>query len=117
MESKEYRTNKEDEFIEQFDNSFNTKLKDKISKAPLLMDLFHNFIHEEFKKSDLYDEIINKILSIEDDLLSSFSPKQKELFENWESCRDELENYTAEQSFIYGYCLDKELKLEKENNL
>lgn len=117
MESKEYRTNKEDEFIEQFDKSFNTKLKDKTNETTLLIDLFHNYIGQEFKKSDLYDEIINKILSIEDGLLSSFSSKQKELFEKWESCRDELENYTAEQSFIYGYCLDKELKLEKENNL
>lgn len=114
MESKEYRTNKEDEFVEQFDNSFNTKLKDKISNTTLLIDLLHNYIGQEFKKSDLYDEIINKIISVEDKLLGTLNPKQKELFEKWESCRDELENYTAEQSFIYGYCFNKEINLEKK---
>ena len=112
MESKEYRTNKEDEFVKQFDNSFNTKLKDKINNPPLLIDLFHNYIGQEFKKSDLYDEIINKIISIEDDLVGTLNTKQKELFEKWENCRDELENYTAEQSFIYGYCFNKELNIE-----
>lgn len=32
----------------------------------------------------------------------------------WESSRDELENYTAEQSFIYGYCFNKEINLENK---
>lgn len=76
--------------------------------------MFHNYISQEFKKSDLYESIIDELVSIEDDLRDSFNSKQKELFEKWECCRDELETYTAEQSFIYGYCLNKELQIEKK---
>lgn len=114
MAKKELKTNKEDEFIEQFDKSFKTNLKKKVNETPLLIDMFHNYISQEFKKSDLYESIIDELVSIEDDFRGSFTKEQKELFEKWESCRDELENYTIEQSFIYGYCLNNELQIESK---
>ena len=76
--------------------------------------MYHDYIEETFKTNDLYDKVLNKIVETEEKLGQTLTDKQKDLFDRWETYRDEMENLTAEQSFIYGYCLDKELLLEKQ---
>ncbi len=90
-------------------------LKDEIKDFPTLIRLFHDHIEQTFKVCKLHNLILGKIVNIEDELQENLTPRGKELFEKWELYRDELENFTAEQSFIYGYCLDKELCIEKNS--
>ena len=102
-------------FLEEFNSIFGTQLKENENKYKILLQLFHDFIEQSFKTSDLYDSIISKIIEIEDELQNNLTKEGKEIFKKWELYRDELSNYEAEQSFIYGFCLNKQLKFEKEN--
>lgn len=99
--------------IKQFDEYFGSRLKDSLKETPIILDLFHNYIEQTYRTNKLYKEVLKKILEIEDELNNSLTDSQKELFDKWEFYRDELNNYTSENAFIYGYCLDKELSIEK----
>ncbi len=101
--------------LENFDEEFGSMLKNEIKDFPTLITIFHDYLEDTFKTGKLHNLILDKILEIEDELQEHLTPKGKELFEKWELYRDELENFTAEQSFIYGYCLDKELSTEKNS--
>ncbi len=102
-------------FLDEFNSVFGTKLKESKQDYKLLMQLFHDYIQQSFKTSELYDSIISKIVDIEDELQNNLTKQGKELFKKWETYRDELSNYEAEQSFIYGYCMNKQLETEKKN--
>ena len=107
--------NKDNDFVKLFDDSFDTKQKENIGNYNVLIDMFRNYISQEFKRNNFYEKIIDDLDSIEDKLRGSFTKEQKSLLEKWEEVRDKQENYTIEQSFIYGYCFDKEINLEKQN--
>ena len=102
-------------FLDEFNSIFGTQLKENENKYKMLLQLYHDFIEQSFKTNKLYDSIISKLVDIEDELQNNLTDEGKELFNKWELYRDELSNYESEQSFIYGYCFDKELQLEKEN--
>ena len=96
---------------------FGTQLKQSKQEYTMLIQLYHDFIEQSFRTNKLYDSIMNKIVEIEDQLQEHLTEDGKQLFQKWETYRDELSNYEAEQCFIYGYSLDKELTQEKQNNL
>lgn len=102
-------------FLEEFNSIFSTQLKENEDKYKMLLQLFHDFIEQSFKTSDLYHSIMSKIVDIEDELQNNLTKEGKEIFKKWELYRDELSNYESEQSFVYGYCLDKEISIEKVN--
>lgn len=101
------------EFLEEFNSIFGTQLKQSKQEHTMLMQLFHEFIEQSFQMNELYHSIIDKIVEIEDELQDNLTDEGKELFKKWETYRDELSNFESEQSFIYGYCLDKQLNIEK----
>lgn len=103
------------EYLDEFNAIFGTKLKESNKDYAMLIQLFHDYIEQSFRTTDLYNSIINKIVEIEDDLKANLTEEGKELFKKWETYRDELSTYEAEQSFIFGYCLNKELDIEKNN--
>lgn len=105
----------EQKFLDEFNLVFGTELKESKKNYTMLIQLFHNYIEQSFKTSELYNSIISKILEIEDELKDNLTEQGKELFEKWETYRDELSTYEWEQSFMYGYCLNKELEQEKNN--
>lgn len=109
--------NLENEFIKQFNEVFGTKINKRFDKTPLLLNIYHDCIEQSFKSNKIYEEILDNILSIEDELKGSFTDRQKDLFKKWDFYTDKLNNYSCEESFIYGYCLDKELQLEKEKRI
>ena len=104
-------------FLDEFNSIFGTQLKENENKYKILLQLYHDFIEQSFKTNKLYDSIISKLVDIEDELQNNLTDEGKELFNKWELYRDELSNYESEQSFIYGYCLDKELNIEKHNHI
>ena len=100
--------------IKQFDEYFGSKLKDSLKSTPVILDMFHSYIEQIYKTNKLYKEVSEKILEIEKELDNSLTDEQKKLIEKWEFYKQRLTNYTAENAFIYGVCLDKELYIEKE---
>ena len=102
-------------FLDEFNSIFRTQLKENENKYKMLLQLYHDFIEQSLKTNKLYDSIITKLVDIEDELQNDLTDEGKELFKKWELYRDELSNYESEQSFIYGYCMDKQLQLEKKN--
>ncbi len=105
------------EFMQEFNSNFGTQLKQNNEQYTMLIQLFHDFIVQSFQTSDLYKSIMNKILETEDDIQEVLTDEGKQLFKRWETYRDELSNFEAEQSFIYGYCFAKQLDIEKQNAL
>ena len=106
----------ENKFLNEFNSIFGTQLKQSKQEYTMLMQLYHDFIEQSYKTNELYDSIMSKIVEIEDQLQENLTEDGKQLFQKWETYRDELSNYEAEQSFIYGFCLDKQLTQEKQNN-
>ncbi len=101
------------EYIEQFDEEFGSMLKDNIKNTPLLVNIFREYIEQNYKMSKYYQMMLHKIVEIEDDFCKSFTSKQKQLFKKWETYRNGMEDDAVLEAFIYGYCLNKELDLEK----
>ena len=103
----------EREYLKEFNTIFGTKLKESKKEYTMLMQLFHDFIEQSYRTTELYDSIVEKIVEIEDQLQENLTEEGKELFKKWELYRDELQNYEAEQSFIFGYCLNTQLRQEE----
>lgn len=101
-------------YVKQFNKEFESELKGNKEITPTLLRMYHDYIEQTLKINDLYDKVLDKIVETEEELGQTLTDGQKDLFDKWEAYRDEMENLTAEQSFIYGYCLDKELSLEKQ---
>lgn len=101
-------------YVKQFNKEFESELKGNKEITPTLLRMYHDYIEQTFKSNNLYDKVLGKIIETEEELGQTLTDKQKDFFDKWETYRDEMENLTAEQSFIYGYCLDKELSLEKQ---
>jgi len=101
-------------YVKQFNKEFESELKGNKEITPTLLRMYHDYIEQTFKSNDLYDKVLGKIVETKERLGQTLTDGEKDLFDKWEAYRDEMENLTAEQSFIYGYCLDKELLLEKQ---
>lgn len=101
-------------YVKQFNKEFESELNANKEITPTLLRMYHDYIGQTFKSNILYDKILGKLIETEEELEKTFTEEQKDLFDKYEAYRDERENLTEEQSFIYGYCLDKELSLEKQ---
>ena len=104
----------EQEYLDEFNSIFGTKLEERKKDYTMLLQLFHDYIEQSFRTTELHDKILSKIVDIEDQLQENLTDQGKELFKKWETYRDELQNYETEESFIFGYCLNKQLKLEQD---
>lgn len=100
-------------FIKQFNKEFGTKIKISNKDIPLLLNMFYEYIEQTFKTSDVYNEILNKIVDLEEQLKNTLTDEQQDLFDKWDTYKGELNQYVSENSFIYGVCLDKEYAIEK----
>ena len=100
-------------FTKQFNKEFGSKIEISNKNIPLLLNMFHEYIEQTFKTSDLYNEILGRIVELEEQLKNTLTEEQQDLFDKWDIYKDELNQYTSEKSFIYGVCCDKEYTIEK----
>ena len=100
-------------FVEQFNREFGSKIKIDLKDTPLIFNIFNEYIEQTFKTSDIYLEIVNKIVEIEDEFRDSLTEEQEKLFDKWDNYKDEIASYISNRSFIYGFCCDKQLNIEK----
>ena len=103
----------EQEYLDEFNSIFGTKLEERKKDYTMLLQIFHDYIEQSFRTTELHNKILTKIVDIEDELQDNLTDQGKELFKKWETYRDELQNYETEESFIFGYYLDKQLNIEK----
>lgn len=104
------------EYLDEFNSIFGSELKETNQNYTMLLKIFHDFIEMSFRTTPLYNSILTKLADIEEELQDNLTPQGKELFKKWETYKDELSNYESEQSYIFGYCLDKQLSIEKHNH-
>ncbi len=100
-------------FTKQFNQEFGSKIEISNKNIPLLLNMFNEYIEQTFKTSDLYNEILGRIVELEEQLKETLTDEQQDLFDKWDIYKDELNQYTSEKSFIYGVCCDKEYTIEK----
>ena len=101
-------------FVNQFNDEFGSKIEFESKETKLIRNIFNEYIVQTFKENKVYKEIMEKLLEIEDKLKNNLTEEQEKLFDKWETYKDELTNYISEQSFVYGFCCDKQFNLEKD---
>lgn len=102
-------------FIKEFNEVFGTQLNETKEQNKMLYQLFYDYIIQEFRMSKLYHKMLGKLLEIEDELKENLTDEGKKLFEKYETYKDEIGQYESQQSFFYGYCMDKQIQTEKNN--
>ncbi len=100
-------------FTKQFNKEFGSKIKISNKNIPLILNMFYEYIGQTFKTSDVYNEILGRIVELEEKLKNTLTDEQQDLFDEWDIYKEELNQYTSERSFIYGFCCNKQFNIEK----
>lgn len=110
-----YQEKKEElynEYLEGFDEKFETHTRQRIKETPLLITLFQEFIQEIYQPSSLYQIAQQTKSKISNELDKSLNKKQKKLLEEWTFCEDRILDDMTEQAFVYGYSMASQLREE-----
>ena len=99
-------------YLEGFDEEFETHTKDRIKETPLLMEIFDKFVEHIFKPSNMYWVAAKTKNMIKDDLLKTLNDEQKDMLEQLQLCEDRILDDMTEQAFIYGYATAVQLRDE-----
>ena len=59
-----------------------------------------------------YENLLRYIIDHEDDLKSTLTDQQKEIFEKYKDCRAEVESLTEVEAFISGFKLATRIMME-----
>ena len=95
--------------IDQFNKDFMTKLKS--GNIKFLGRMYDNFINQ-FSSSPNDEKDFDKLSELEEKLMSSFTPEQAELFEQWNETKEHIYNDMQQQSFVYGVCAYQQINKE-----
>lgn len=103
------------EYIQDFQEKFNKIDNLNQVDTKVLKHLFYEYIEQTYKTTKISQYLLDEIVKVEKQLLSSFSKKQEELFELYSYLQSKLVDDSALQAFIYSYCFTQAL-IEKANN-
>ena len=99
-------------YLEGFDEEFETHTQLRIKETPLLLALFNEFVQEIYRPSEMYKLAAKTKNIINDELLKTLNEEQKDLLEQWQYCEDRILDDMVEQAFVYGYATAVELREE-----
>lgn len=99
-------------YLEGFDEEFQTHTKERIKETPLLINIFNEFIQSIYRPSKLYKLALKTKNDIYEEMNKTFTEEQKQLLEKWKYCEDRILDDKAEQAFIYGYAMCSQMKDE-----
>ena len=99
-------------YLEGFDEEFETHTQLRIKETPLLLALFNEFVQEIYRPSEMYKLAAKTKNIINDELLKTLNEEQKNLLEQWQYCEDRILDDMVEQAFVYGYATAVELREE-----
>lgn len=97
-----------EEYIEDFRKSFKIAQDEKVN-TNFLKELYYEFIIHTFRQSKSEQFIISKLADLEEELIKTFNGKQKEQLKIYDYLHNELAEIQGFTSFIYGFCMAKEL--------
>lgn len=100
------------DYLEGFDEQFETYTNDKIKETPLLMKIYSEFIENMFKPSNMYWVAIKTKGMIKEDLLKTLNDEQKDMIEQLQVCEDRILDDMTKQAYVYGYAIAVELREE-----
>ena len=81
----------------------------------ILEELWHGNITPQtkrFDRSTRYDTALKMLCKNEDKLNALLDEKEKEIFDKYQDCKDELDQYTEEDIFITGFRLGARIIIE-----
>ena len=97
-------------FIEMFNRDFKCKIQN--NNFSFLIDLFENFINQEISDPCSNRILYDKLEILDEKITKKLEVRDKNLFEEWNKLQDDYLLDIAEQSFIYGFCVCKQLEKE-----
>lgn len=101
-----------EKYLENFDQEFQTHIKEKIKEFPLLVKLLDTFIQEIYKPSNIYKIALKNKSKIKQELYKTMNKKQISLLEKVEFFNNVMNDDLIEQAFIYGYAMASEFREE-----
>lgn len=111
----EESTNRVQEYIQEFQETFNKIQNTNQADTKVLEKLFFEFMEQTYKTTNISKFLLDEIVKVEKELKSSFNKEQEQLFTIYDYLQNKLLDDTGLQTFIYSYCLTKNL-IEETNN-
>jgi len=102
------------EFIDSFDEDYETNIKERIKQKPLLCNLFEKFTEEIYAPTKFYNKTKSKMIELEEEIKKTYCNENKLLHEKWQFLQDRILDDMLQQAFVYGYCLANQLNKESE---
>ena len=102
-------------YLEGFDEAFETHTQDRLKETPLLMRMFNEFVEHIFKPSNMYWLAAKTKNRIKEDLSKTLTDEQKDMLEQLQLCEDRILDDMTEQAFIYGYSIAMQSREEAIN--
>lgn len=103
------------EYIQDFREKFNKIDNSNQVDTKVLKNLFYEYIEQTYKTTKISQYLLDEIVKVEKQLLSSFNKEQEQLFEIYSYLQSKLVDDSALQAFIYSYCFTKAL-FEESNS-
>lgn len=103
------------EYIKEFQEAFNKIENSSQVDTQVLKNVFFEYIEQTYKTTNTSHFLLEEIVKVENQLISSFDKEQEELFEIYNYLQSKLVDDSSLQAFIYSYCFTKTL-IEEANN-
>ncbi len=62
-----------------------------------------------FKKDSAYAELLALVIRHQDDLLSRLNDEEKEIFEKYSECSNEMHDLTEREAFVKGFIIGAQI--------
>ena len=103
------------EYIKEFQEAFNKIENSSQVDTQVLKNVFFEYIEQTYKTTNTSHFLLEEIVKVENQLISSFDKEQEELFEIYNYLQSKLVDDSSLQAFIYSYCFTKAL-IEESNS-
>lgn len=104
-------------YIQAFNEKFEINAKERLKKAPLLINLYRNIVQSIYAPSKRYNLSMELLDKINKDLNKTLTIEQKYLLKQRKYCYDIITDDVIEQAFVLGYSICDELKEESIKNI
>ena len=84
----------------------------------ILEDLYYGNINpceREFKKGSTYSQLLGYIVRHQQDLQKRMNDEEKEIFEKFTECNNEMHSMTEREAFVSGFTLGARIIIEVMN--
>lgn len=94
-------------FVEMFNTDFKCNIREE--RFHFLISMFEDYIQQEISEpNDDYENIEE----LDEKIVQRLDDEGKKIFEKWSKMQEDYLLDTAEQAFVYGYCVCKQLEYE-----